>query len=232
VRERVEVSSEAGVVVVADSRTTPPAGLDQDALLQRLEPMARSGDAFFLVTDDPVRFRIDLVSGEPPRPDADPAFEALGGVFRLEVPSGQVAVTGWDKSGTPTGAGVVALARGTQQLSVLTRRPFDGARHVKEMRELLGAEWAYMERVNKLGLVGCLPMLVTAIAVFARKWDWLWFLVPVLVLAWLPYFALKSGSRYRAAERRSLEHDRARPHYVITLAPTAESGLPGGFLRV
>ena len=219
-------------MVVADSRTTLHAGLDQDALLQRLEPIARSGDAFFLVTDDPVRFRIDVVSGEPPQPDADPAFEGLGGVFRLEVPSGQVAVTGWDKSGTPTRAGMVALAPGTQRLSVLTRRPFDGARHVKEMRELLGAEWTYMERVNKLGLVGCLPMVLTAIAVLARKWDWLWFLVPVLVVAWLPYFALKSASRFKAAERRSFEHDRARPHYVITLAPTGESGLPGGFLRV
>lgn len=231
-RERIEVASEAGVVVVAGSRTTLPAGLVQDALLQRLEPMARAGDAFFLVTDDPVCLRIDIVSGETATPDDRLEFEGLGGAFRLEVPGGQVVVTGWDKSGTPTASGVMAVPAGTQRLSVRTRRPFDGARHVKEMRELLGAEWAYMERVNKLGLAGCLPMLVTAVAVLARKWDWLWVLVPFLVLSWLPYFVLKSGRRFKDAEGRAAAHEQALAHYVIVLDETQDSTLAGGFLRI
>jgi hypothetical protein len=232
VRARIEVASEAGVVVVADSRTTLPAGLDQDALLQPLEPMARAGDVFFLVTDDPVCLRIDIVSGETATPDDRLEFEGLGGAFRLELSSGRMAVTGWDKAGTPAAAAEIVLVGGSRRLSVLTRRPFDGPRHVKKMRELLGTEWAYMERVNKLGLAGCLPMLVTAVVVLARKWDWLWVLVPVLVLSWLPYFVLKSGRRFKDAEGRAAAHEQALAHYVIVLDETQDSALAGGFLRI
>jgi hypothetical protein len=217
---------------VADSQTTLPAGLDQDVLLQQLEPLARSGDLFFLATDDPVQYRLDLFAGESPPPSLDREFEALGGVFRLEVPSGRVALSGWDKSGKGSEAGGLALSPGTQLLSVLTRRPFDGGRHAKEMSELLGAEWEFMQTVNKLGLVGCLPLVLTAICIFAGKWHWLWYVVPLLAVSWLPYIVLKRGHRYKAAERRAFEQEHARPHYVLSLTPTQESGLSGGFLRV
>lgn len=229
---RIEVVSEVGVVAVGDSLTHLPAGLDQDVLLQQLEPLARSGTLFFLVTDDPVQYRIDLFAGESPPPSLDREFEALGGAFRLEVPSGKVALTGWDKSGKAREASVLALKPGTQLLSVLTRRPFDGARHAKEMNELLGAEWDFMQTVNKLGLVGCLPLVLTAIFVLARKWHWLWYVVPLLALSWLPYVVLSRGQRYRAAERRASEQEHARAHYVLSLTPTHQDGLSGGFLRV
>jgi hypothetical protein len=127
---------------------------------------------------------------------------------------------------------VVALAPGTRRLSVLTRRPFDGPRHVREMRELLGAEWTYMDRVNKLGLLGCLPMLVTGVTLLFMRWDWLWLLVPVMLLSWLPYFVLKSGRRFKAAEQRAAERERAMAHYVIVLEETQDQALAGGFMRV
>lgn len=231
-RERIEVTTEVGVVALGDAQAVLPSGLDQDALLRELEPMAHSGSLFFLVTDDPVTYRIDLVVGEPSPPGPDRDFEGLGGVFRLEVPSGRVALTGWDKSGQPAEASALALPPGTQLVTVLTRRPFDGPRHVKEMRELLGAEWTYMERVNKLGLVGCLPLLLTLMLVFIGRWSWLTVAVPITLLCWLPYIVLKRGARFRAAERRSTEHERSKPHYVITLTATPEKDVSGGFLRV
>src|SRR5688572_19386687 len=172
-KERIEVTSEMGIVALGDPGAVLPAGLDQDALLGPMERMAHSGDLFFLVTDDPVRYRIDLVTGESPPPGPDHDFEGLGGVFRLEAPSGQVALTGWEKSGEPAVAGTIAVTPGTQLVSVLTRRPFDGPRHVKEMSELLGPEWDYMQKVNKLGLIGCLPLLLTLVLVLIGRWSWL-----------------------------------------------------------
>ena len=62
-RERIEVTTEVGVVALGDSQAALPSGLDQDALLRQLEPMAHAGSLFFLVTDDPVIYRIDLVVG-------------------------------------------------------------------------------------------------------------------------------------------------------------------------
>jgi hypothetical protein len=231
-RERIEVTSEMGIVALGEPGTVLPAGLDQDALLGPMERMAHSGNLFFLVTDDPVRYRIDLVTGESPPPGPDHDFEGLGGVFRLEAPSGQVALTGWEKSGEPAVAGAIAVPPGTQLVSVLTRRPFDGPRHVKEMSELLGAEWHYVDKVNKLGLVGCLPLALTAIVILARQWHWLWYVLPLLAVSWLPVLILKRGERFKAAERRSREHERGKPHYVISLTATPEKGLSGGFLRV
>lgn len=230
-RERIEVSSETGIVAVSDAGAVLPAGLDQDALLARMEPLAHSGNLFFLVTDDPVAYRIDLVAGEPaPGPDRD--LEGLGGVFRLDVPSGRAVLVGWDKSGQPGEAGGITVPQGTQLVSVLTRRPFGAARHAQEMTELLGAEWEYMQKVNKLGLVGCLPMLLTLMIVFIGRWSWLSVAVPVTALCWLPYIVLKRGARFRTAERRSTEHERSKPHYVITLTATPEKDVSGGFLRV
>ena len=230
-KERVEVASEAAIVVLADSQAELPVGLDQDALLRHLEPRAHAGEQFFLVTDDPVAFRIDLVAGEPaPGPDRD--LEGLGGVFRLEVPSGRAVLVGWDKSGQPEETGGITVPQGTQLVSVLTRRPFEAVRHAQEMSDLLGAEWEYMQKVNKLGLVGCLPLLLTLMIVFIGRWSWLSVAVPVTALCWLPYIVLKRGARFRAAERRSTEHERSKPHYVITLTATPEKDFSGGFLRV
>src|SRR6267142_1225556 len=155
VSARVEVVSESGVVVVGDARAALPSGLDQEILLQQLEPLARSGQIFFLVTDDPVRYRIDVMANETLPPGLDREFEPLGGAFRL-----------------------------------------------------------------------------AAICVLAARWRWLWYLVPLLAVSWLPYLVLKFGRRYRRAERRVSDAELARPHYVISLVPTQQEELHGGYVRV
>ena len=151
---RIEVASESGIVAVADPGAALPGGLDQAALLRQLEPMASAGDAFYLVTDDPLRFRIDVAAVDAPPAGLDAAFERLGGAFRLRTATGRLAVTGWDAAGRAIEAGSVVVLPGPYTLSVFGRRPFDGARHGKEMAALLGPEWMYMQRIDRLGLLG------------------------------------------------------------------------------
>src|SRR5262249_57787314 len=62
---RIEVSSESGVVALAGPTAALPAGLDQTLLLRRLQPLARSAQIFFFLTDDPVRYRVDVIANEP-----------------------------------------------------------------------------------------------------------------------------------------------------------------------
>ena len=219
-------------MTVGDPLTELPAGLDQAVILQQLEPLARSGRIFFLVTDDPVRYRIDLFAGETPPSSLAREFEATGGSFRLDVTSGTVALCGWDKAGHSGEAGSLAVDPGPHVLSVLARRPFDGARHAEDMSDLLGADWKFMQTVSRLGLIGCLPLAVTALCIFAGQWHWLRYVLPLLALSWLPYVVLKRSHRHRAAERRAAEHEKARAHYVVSLTPTQQDGLSGGFLRV
>ena len=66
----------------------------------------------------------------------------------------------------------------------------------------------------------------------AAKWHWLWYVLTLLAVSWLPYIVLKRSHRYRAAERLVSEQEQARPHYVLSLTPTQQDGLSGGFLRV
>ena len=56
---RIEVSSESGIVAPEDPTAGLPAGLDEESLLRRPEPLAHSAQIFCPVTDDPVRYRID-----------------------------------------------------------------------------------------------------------------------------------------------------------------------------
>lgn len=218
-------------MALCDPSVALPHGTDQDALIQTLEPLARAAQVFYLVTDDPLQCRVELLSGEEPAPELASELEPHGGTFGLELPSGRLAVHGWTREGVPVVAETIEAASGAQALSVWARRPFDGARHAAEMAALLGGEWTYMERVNRLGLVGCLPLALVAISLMARRWHWLWVLLPLLAVSWLPYLLLQRGRRYRAAERRATEVEQARPHYAFAVTPSDRT-LPGGFLRV
>ena len=218
-------------MTVADVGTPLPSGLDQQALLNHLEPLARAGRIFFLVDDDPVRYRIELITGEAVPTSFAREFEPAGGAFRLEAHSGRVVVSGWDQAGQPGEAGGLTLTPGAYVVSVSKRRPFDGTRHAEDMSELLGADWKFMQRVDSLGLLGCLPMVVTALILLTQRWQWLWYTLPVLALSWMPYVVLKHSRRYRASEKRAAEFERARPHYVLALTEAQGDGVSGGFLR-
>ena len=224
--------AETGLAVLCDASLTPPSGTSQEALLGVLEPLARAGRVFYLVSDDPARYRIELLVNQDPDPALSSEFEPTGGAFGIDVPGGQVALYGWGADGMPVEAGRVEARPGRHVLSVLTRRPFDGQRHVREMRTLLGNDWTYTERVNRLGLAGCLPVGLLAVVLFSRQWQWLWVVLPLLSLSWLPYMVLRQGDRYKNAERRASEIEKTRPHSVWSLTPSERDDLAGGFLRV
>jgi hypothetical protein len=236
-RVQLDLASEAGIVVVRDSQVELPPASDQETLLRNLETLARAGRLFFLSTDDPVRYRIEVYVGEKPPAALDRDFEPLGGTFALEAPTGSVAVAGCSLA-SPTSAtekvSTVELAGGRYLLTLMGRRAFDGKRHEEDMVKMVGREdWTYVSRVDRLGLLGCLPLVLTLMCALVARWRWLlWAMVPLLGVSWLPYLVLKNTRRYKAVTRLGAEHEQTKPHFVLTLMPTGEAGLPGGFLRV
>ena len=141
-------------------------------------------------------------------------------------------LAGRDKGGAPREAGGVSVSPGAHLVSVFARRPFDGRRHAEDTATLLGDDAKLVRIVDRLGLIGCLPMILVAISVLIARWRWLWYLVPLLAVSWSPYVILKYCGRYQRAKRRAAEAERARPHYVISLAPTRQPELRGGYVRV
>jgi hypothetical protein len=229
---RIDVASEQALVAVCDSSVTLPAGTDQDLLIRQLEPLVRDGKVFYLVSDDPVSYRIELLAGEPPPAALDRDFEPSGGAFGLDVPTGRIGVHGWGRDGVPVLAGSVETTGASHMLSILSRRPFDGKRHDQDMTALLGDDWIYMQRVDRLGLVGCLPIVLLGISLVFKQWRWLWVIVPLLVVTWLLSLILRWSPRYKALEQRANEHEQRLPHFLVSASPTEAPRLAGGFLRV
>ena len=225
------VSSDLAVIAVCDGAVMLPSGTDQAALVRELDALVATGKLFYLITDDPVTYRIELLSDGAAPVSAVQELEPAGGSFGLELPSGSVVVAGWRTDGTPSIAGALEVRPGVHTLKVHTRRPFDGPRYTAHMASLLGRDWAHIQRVNKLGLVGCLPLLGTAIAIVAQRWRVLAFIAPMVLLSYLPYFVLRQSRRYRDAERRVQAESDSWPNFAFSFAPSSQR-LDSGFLRV
>jgi hypothetical protein len=220
------------VVALCDRSLSLPSGKEPEAIVRELEPMARAGRVFYLVDDDPGTYRVEVLAGEDPPASLSGEFEPSGGTFGLDLPSGRATLYGWTLDGVAMAAGVIESTPGPHVLTVLARRPFDASRHTKEMSALLGSDWTYARRVDRFGLIGCLPLFLTAITMLARKWHWLPYLLAFLAVSWVPYLLLRLTSRYKRSERKQQEIEQARPHFVLSITPSAQGVLTGGFLRV
>jgi hypothetical protein len=230
----VTVSSDRGVVIVRDASFPLPEAPDQAAFVGALEAEARLCRLFFLVADDPVRYRVDIYAAEAVPAALDRGFVDLTGSFLLDVPSGRLAVSGYGWAAAASAPDPVLVARGRHLLTVMGRRPFDGKRYDEDIVNVVGAhEWKFARLIDRLGLLGCLPMVATLATMFLGRWHWLWYVLPILVVSWLPYVVLTRTPRYRATRRRTAEHERRQPHFILRLTPT-EQGEPlrGGFIRV
>jgi hypothetical protein len=238
---RYSVDAGAGIVVVRDPAgpsPTPAVREDDDSLLREA---TRSGHLFALVSDDPLRCRVDVYASEPVPAEADRDFEPAGGAFLLLTPSRRVVAAAFDplRRQTADTGEPLAVASERSVVQLQQRRPFDGRRHEAEMRTLLGdADWDYTRRVDRLGLAGCLvaalPLAAAFVALVGRRWHGLLlYALPLVLVAWAPFWVMRATARYRAATRRMQEHEDRKPHYIVTIRPADErTQLEGGFVRV
>jgi hypothetical protein len=234
---RIVAAPDSGLLVVHDAAVTLPA-VDQDGIAA-LERDAVAGKLFFLASEDPIRFRVDVYIGETPPPELDDNFQALGGSFLLDLPSGRLVVRGLPSAPASSGDVPIVLPNGAYVLTVMGRRAFDGRRHEREIVALVGdADWRFFKRTTWLGLLGCLPTILALGSLFfaIQRGHWRFFVLvalPLFVLAWAPYVFLRNSGRYRAMQRRMNEHEAEKPGFVIKLAATERTtALSGGFVKV
>jgi len=234
---RIDAVPDSGLLVVHDAEVPLPV-VDRDRM-DDLEREAAAGRVFFLAAEDPIRFRVDVYIGETQPPELQQEFQPLGGSFLLDLPSGRLIVAGYNPASRAAEGTPIALPRGPYVLNVMGRRPFDGRRHQREMVALVGeADWTFAERTNWLSLLGCLPAILALgsllLAIRHGRWrGFLYFALPLAVLGWAPHLLLRNSKRYQRIQRLMKEHETAKPHFILKLAPTDRSnGLSGGFLNV
>lgn len=186
-----------------------------------------------------MRFRVDVYIGETQPPELQQDFQAVGGSFLLDLPTGQLVVAGYNSSDAKADVSPIAVPNGAYVLTMMGRRAFDGRRHEQEMVALIGdADWRFSKRTNWLSFLGCLPTVLALGSLFLAfregKWrGFFYFALPLLVLGWAPHVLLRNSKRYQRIERLMKEHEAAKPHFILKLAPTERTnGLSGGFVNV
>ena len=234
---RIDTAPESGLLVVHDAGFALPV-VDRDRM-EELEHDAAAGKVFFLASEDPSRFRVDVYIDEPQPPELHQDFQALGGSFLLDLPSGRLVVAGYSPTSVSVDETPIAVPNGAYVLTLMERRAFDGRRHEKEMVALVGdADWRFSKRTTYLGLLGCLPTIIALGSLFLafRQGQWrgfFYFALPLSILAWAPHVLLRNSERYRRIQRLMNEHEAAKPHFILRLARTERTnGLSGGFVNV
>lgn len=234
---RIDASPDSALLVVHDAGMALPA-ITRDKMAP-LERDALAGKVFYLASEDPIRFRVDVYVGEPLPSELDQDFQPLRGSFMLDLPSGRLVVAGYDSTRAPAAETAIAAPRGAYLLTLMERRPFDGRRHEAEMVALVGdADWKFSTLTTRLAFLGCLPIFVAlgSLILAFRSRDWrgfLYFALPLAVLTWAPHVLLRNSRRYREIQRRMNEYEAVKPHFILRLTPTERtSGLSGGFVNV
>lgn len=230
VPERVFLSSDDEIVVLRDPGLVVPEGFTGQNLAP-LQASASSGSVFFLEIEGPLDCRVDVYINEEIPAAVARRFPAYGGTFRLDLPSGALAIgvaEAWSPQHT------LQAEPGSYLLQFRTEE-FEPAIHDAEMVALVGKpDWRYEKLTRRLRLVGCLPLSVAGAFLLARQWGWLYaYALPAIVASYLPYLAMASTRRYRAIRGKMKAHEESKPHWIFTLMRSAAAKeIDGGFIRL
>ena len=196
---------------------------------------AVAGKAFFLASEDPMRFRVDLYIAETLPPELQQDFQALGGSFLLDLPSGRLVVAGYNSTEATAGEPPIAMPNGAYVLTLMGRRAFVPRPRTGDGGVGRDAD-CNCANEPMLSFLRCCPL--SSRSSLSGRFDkgnagFFYFALPLFVLAWAPHVLLRNSKRYQRIERLMKEHEAAKPHFILKLAPTERThGLSGGFVNV
>ena len=230
---KLEIDSDLGIVGLWDV-TTPPIVNEKPGpqLEESLRGQAKTGKLFFIAADDPVKYRIHVLIGEDPADSLPKHFENVAGSFRLELPSGELAVLGITSKPAPSQT-QLRTSPGTYLLTVLRRRHFDSTVYNQTMEQLVGvADWRYHKRITNLGALGCLTLglaIILLLIPITRKY---WYIIiPASFLPTVAYRLMLLLPRCKRVESVCKTQERELPHFIIQLKPSAlPEDVRGGWL--
>ncbi|MGJ8676945.1 MAG: hypothetical protein ACSHX0_05475 [Akkermansiaceae bacterium] len=204
----------SGIIAVADGKSWDTnCHSDSESIVGRA-----SGKGFFVIdTEDEAELRIEVVvDGEDPPKSID-AYEAIGGAFRVSLPSGSLRIA---DPGDRTPGYCLDLPAGTYCLSAKRLNTQDFSNHLRHVRTAVGDDdWSYHERIGKIELTGCgtvVLAILLAIIPFTRSYWWIF--VPVLFAPYLIAWLLKCTQRYKRAEKARSAFEGQQPHLILLLS--------------
>ena len=229
--------AEASVLAVVSDEQFCPDNPSPDNLAP-LKSMAESGQLFFLHTDDPSFYRLDVYVDESPPEQLDIYFTARSGSFLLRSPTGRLVVL-LPADRTPKQPPAVLrycveVPAGDYVVSVRNRQDVDVRAHEERVKQVAGSDdHRFYTRLNLGGAVGCLAMgfggLLALIPSVRRAY---WPVLLLFVVPTLAYHLMTYTPRYRRVKELEEQASRSLPTYLLVLksVPSIE-GLSGGWYR-
>ena len=227
---RARITDGFGLAILRDAFTAIPApeGTSGDDLREALKARARDGQLFFMDGEDPIDLTVEVVAGGPLSPDTTELFEQQGGAFLLRAPSGRLILSGIADL-TP---GTLVVPPGAYALIAYRRKLPDPSAYRADLARQIGAtDLTFHARVNRLALVGCLPLVSTALALLLGRWRATLWLAAATLVGSLPWMLLSRSRRYLDIDRRLAAYHRQQPLFVLELRPLESTvSLAGGYV--
>lgn len=234
-RATVRIEDQSGLAVLRDASLEAPDTAGHERLLQRMRSLAQAGAVFFIHGEDGIACTVELLLDEAVPGEVASLFEQVGGTFLLHAPTGQLHLSGHAAWAAHQPAPTLDVPPGSYALVVHSREHFDPALFRAVEEQQVGAtEVAYRNRVDRLGLLGCLPTVALPLVFLIRPLRAFTLLaLGVAALSWLPRLVLERGRRYRSIKSRLRAFEEALPLFVLQLRRLDSStGLAGGFVTL
>lgn len=231
---KTTVVDEYGLCILRDaSAPCPEGGLGKEFKKAPVRQAALDGSLFFIDREDPTRLQLEVLIEEAPDKGRLAIFEPVGGRFLLRVPSGKLAVSGYEA--WVTGASTsdsIAVAPGEYSVAAFSRDTPNIEAYDREMERLVGPDdLKFATRVSSYGAAGCLPLLITLLAGIFVSWQVGLVVLGAVAMGWLPYFGLLLTPRYRRVERIRKRFEADLPAFIVRLERVESTdGLSGGFV--
>jgi len=233
---KTTVVDEYGLCILRDVSLACPEGTGLGKAFKKapLKSAALRGSIFFIDREDPTELKVEVLVDEAPNEEYFDLFQPTGGRFLLQVPTGDLVVSGYGgwASGSAGESRAVKVPAGNYSVSAFTMEPLDVEAYQRAMDRLVGEkDRKFHNRVHSYGAAGCLPLIITVLAGVLVSWQVGLVVLGALAIGWLPYVALVLSPRYRRVESARKAFETRLPAFVLRLERVQNTeGLAGGFV--
>jgi hypothetical protein len=166
---QITVNSPASLITFVDEKYRSDMEEALPKNLQSIKKHAKEGRVFFMESEDPLNYKIDVCTNAEIPAHLEQLFTGRHGQYLFRAPSGCITVTA--SAAGSTGGGAQKIERfafeipsGDYLITIMDRATPDIAAHRSRLKDIIGEnDWRYFERVNNTGAVGCFALVAAAI---------------------------------------------------------------------
>ncbi|MGR8934944.1 MAG: hypothetical protein ACU837_11235 [Gammaproteobacteria bacterium] len=186
----------------------------------------------YIFADFEVTYDIVVIMDDWPNDLPRSKYEPFGGYFGLDLSSGCLEIctqTSWESDSCEHR---IELKPGYYVVNTL----MENAEYENYRNNIVAitgeSDTRYHELVDKLGAYAWIPNLLFVISLLFSFGREVWgYSLLVVIISWIPYYALRRTKRYSSTEQAMEEYRSKYPDYVVQIKKhPKEARIPGGYV--